>query len=169
MTPKGPSPFPNPLSLLGLGICALSLPPGLFLLLADFFSTKTRPYVGILTYLVIPAFIAFGLGLALAGAGWEGGRRERGLARGAPPPGGRAGRAGAPRRPGGGGRGGRPLGGRGGGGLPGLRVHRFGGLLRRGLPQGDAAGVRGLPALAPRPGDVRRVPRGARRRVVREG
>src|SRR3990172_4926257 len=85
MTPKGPSLFRNPLSLLGLGICALSLPPGLFLLLADFFSTKTRPYVGILTYLVIPAFIAFGLGLALAGAVWEGWRRKRGLARGALP------------------------------------------------------------------------------------
>lgn len=85
MTPTTPSLFRNPISLAGFGLCALSLPPVLFLLLADFFATKTRPYVGILTYLVLPLILSLGLGLALVGALWEGWRRRRGLGRGALP------------------------------------------------------------------------------------
>lgn len=79
MTPTGPSLFRNPLSLAGFGLCALSLPAGLFLLLADLFAPKTHPYAGILTYMVVPLVFFLGLGLALCGALWEAWRRRRGL------------------------------------------------------------------------------------------
>ena len=78
MTPTSPSLFRNPLSLAGFGLCALSLPAGLFLLLADLFAPKTHPYAGILTYMVVPLVFFLGLGLALCGALWEAWRRRRG-------------------------------------------------------------------------------------------
>ena len=72
MTPTRASLFRNPLGLAGFGLCALSLPAGFFLLLADFFAPKTHPYAGILTYMVIPLVFVLGLGLAFCGACHDG-------------------------------------------------------------------------------------------------
>jgi c(7)-type cytochrome triheme protein len=79
MTSTRASLFRNLLSLAGFGLCALSLPAGLFLLLADFFAPKTHPYAGIITYMIVPMVFALGLGLAFCGALWEAWRRRRGL------------------------------------------------------------------------------------------
>ncbi|MCX6890274.1 MAG: hypothetical protein NTX51_01935, partial [Verrucomicrobia bacterium] len=66
--PRRPSLFRNWLSLTGLVVVIGSLFSFFLLLLLDSLAHYSNPYVGILTYLVAPTFLVFGLGIALFGA-----------------------------------------------------------------------------------------------------
>lgn len=67
--------FRNPISLAGAALAVVSLANIFFLFLIDILSEKPAPYVGILAYMVGPAF--FILGLALIPAGYWFDRRRR--------------------------------------------------------------------------------------------
>src|ERR1035438_3178178 len=67
-TPRRSSVFRNWLSLTGLVVVVGSLFSFFLLLLLDALAHFANPYVGILTYLVAPAFLVMGLLLALLGA-----------------------------------------------------------------------------------------------------
>jgi len=73
-SPATPAParrssvFRNWLSLMGLVVVVGSLFSFFFLLLLDALAHSANPYVGILTYLVAPAFLVMGLMLAFLGA-----------------------------------------------------------------------------------------------------
>jgi nitrate/TMAO reductase-like tetraheme cytochrome c subunit len=58
----------NPVSLAGTALALVSLANILFLFLIDLISEKSSPYIGILGYMVMPAFLIFGL--VLIAAGW---------------------------------------------------------------------------------------------------
>ncbi|MBI4572159.1 MAG: NapC/NirT family cytochrome c [candidate division NC10 bacterium] len=62
----------NPTSLLGAGIAGLSFATNLFLLLVDFLAPRQNPYVGILTYLLLPGITLGSLGLVIAFLGLSG-------------------------------------------------------------------------------------------------
>jgi len=61
----------NPVSLAGMGLSLVSLANIAFLFLIDLVSERPSPYVGILAYMVAPAFLVLGLLLILGGALWE--------------------------------------------------------------------------------------------------
>jgi nitrate/TMAO reductase-like tetraheme cytochrome c subunit len=67
-SPRRPSAFRNWLSLTGLVVAVGSVFSFFLLLLLDSLAHFANPYVGILTYLVAPAFLVLGLFLALLGA-----------------------------------------------------------------------------------------------------
>src|ERR1035437_3984935 len=67
-SPRRPSAFRNWLSLTGLVVVVGSVFSFFLLLLLDALAHFANPYVGILTYLVSPAFLVMGLILALLGA-----------------------------------------------------------------------------------------------------
>lgn len=77
-TPHAPSLFRNWLSLIGLvlGIGALFSFGLLFML--DAIARFSNPYIGILTYCVVPAFLISGIALSLFGAWRERRKRKRG-------------------------------------------------------------------------------------------
>ncbi len=76
--PHTPSLFRNWLSLTGLvlGIGALFSFALLFML--DAMANFSNPYIGILTYFVVPGFLVSGIALAVFGAWRERGKRKRG-------------------------------------------------------------------------------------------
>jgi len=69
--PRPSSIFRNWLSLTGLVVMVGSLFSFLLLLLLDSLAHFANPYIGILTYLVAPAFLVMGLVLAVSGALWR--------------------------------------------------------------------------------------------------
>src|ERR1051325_3041295 len=71
--------FRNWISLAGVAIAVSSLFSFLLLLTLDYFAKEESPYLGILTYLVAPAFLV--IGLLLIGVGWFLHRRKRARAR----------------------------------------------------------------------------------------
>lgn len=71
--------FRNSTSLVGGVIAGLAFATNVFLLLVDFFAPHQNPYVGILTYLLLPVVTVSGLVLALAGALGQYSRLRRGL------------------------------------------------------------------------------------------
>jgi nitrate/TMAO reductase-like tetraheme cytochrome c subunit len=83
-TDQHPSAFRNWISMTGL-VCLLG---GIFsfflLLLLDAVSKHSNPYVGILTYMVAPAFIVAGVGVFILGAWWK--RRQIKRTTGTAPP-----------------------------------------------------------------------------------
>ncbi len=74
---KRPSLLDNWTSLLGIILAASSFFAAVCLIAIDFFRSFKNPYMGILTYLVAPAFLVAGLLLISAGALWERRRRRR--------------------------------------------------------------------------------------------
>ncbi len=72
-----PQTFYNPISLVGSAIAFVSLGTILFLFLVELVSEQTKPYVGILTYIVLPAFLLIGLFSIPLGMWVERGRRRR--------------------------------------------------------------------------------------------
>jgi len=58
----------NPISIIGLAVAVVALGNVLFLFFIDLTSPHPSPYVGILAYMVAPAFLIAGLGLVLFGA-----------------------------------------------------------------------------------------------------
>jgi hypothetical protein len=75
--------FRNWISLAGIAIAASSLFSFLLLLTLDYFAKEESPYLGILTYLVAPAFLAIGLFLS-APVGFASAKRARAEKRGMP-------------------------------------------------------------------------------------
>jgi hypothetical protein len=75
-TRKFPSSVYNTLSIVGASIMAVSVGGILFLFLIDMFATTT-PYLGILTYIIFPAFLVLGLALVPIGMWREHRRRVR--------------------------------------------------------------------------------------------
>jgi len=60
--------FRNYLSLIGGILAALSFITNIFLLFVDFLSPTQHPYVGIVTYMILPGITMTGLGLVFGGA-----------------------------------------------------------------------------------------------------
>lgn len=70
--------FNNGTSLLGLIVAAVSAIGILFLFIVDLLLTHQRPYVGIFTYMVLPAVLVLGIAIAAVGALRERRRLVRG-------------------------------------------------------------------------------------------
>ncbi len=82
MTGRPPSGKPssllrNPLSFLGVVIAGLATAFGLPMMFVDIFSRHTAPYLGVLTYLVLPFVAVGGVVIMLLGVWWERRRRRR--------------------------------------------------------------------------------------------
>ena len=73
----------NPISIIGLALAVVALGNILFLFFIDLTSDHPSPYVGILAYMVAPAFLAIGLILAVFGGFYT--RRRRLQSSGAAP------------------------------------------------------------------------------------
>src|SRR5678816_1227287 len=74
---KGPSLFRNYISLVGAAIAVAAIASGVLLFLMEITSTGENPYLGILTYIVFPAFLFFGLFLIILGRILERRRRRK--------------------------------------------------------------------------------------------
>jgi nitrate/TMAO reductase-like tetraheme cytochrome c subunit len=74
---KGTSLLDNWTSLFGIIVAASSFFAAVCLIAIDYFRSFKNPYMGILTYIVAPAFLVAGLVLISAGALWERRRRRR--------------------------------------------------------------------------------------------
>ncbi|MEX2190293.1 MAG: NapC/NirT family cytochrome c, partial [Bacteroidota bacterium] len=71
-----PLSFYNPITLLGAAIATVSFGLVLFLTVVEFFAEAQKPYMGILTFIILPAILLFGIGLIAFGIMREH-RRER--------------------------------------------------------------------------------------------
>jgi nitrate/TMAO reductase-like tetraheme cytochrome c subunit len=78
-----PKLIKNPTSLIGVALAAVAFINIVFLVLIDLLSTNASPYIGILAYMVAPAFLVLGLVLIPIGIALE--RRRRQKALGMPP------------------------------------------------------------------------------------
>jgi nitrate/TMAO reductase-like tetraheme cytochrome c subunit len=74
---KTPSLFRNLTSLLGAVIVVASLGCIIFLFVAEIFESHSNPYVGIITYMILPGLLIFGLAVMLVGALFERRKRRR--------------------------------------------------------------------------------------------
>lgn len=72
-----PSLFRNTISIIGAALAAISFANIVFLFLVDVTSSKPSPYIGIMAYMVMPAFMIFGLLLVAAGMALERRRRRK--------------------------------------------------------------------------------------------
>ena len=75
--PKVPSLFRNYISFSGAAIVAASLTSITLLFLIELTAADTNPYLGILTYIILPGFLVFGLVVILLGMLRERRRRRR--------------------------------------------------------------------------------------------
>lgn len=75
-----PSSFYNAISLLGAGIAALSLALILFLFALEHFGGSQSPYMGIIAFVILPAFLIIGLAMGAIGVLRQQRRRRLGLA-----------------------------------------------------------------------------------------
>lgn len=75
--PKGPGLLHNYVSYSGWAVVAASLTSILLLFLIELTSSSDNPYLGILTYILLPGVMFFGLGVVLLGALRERRRRRR--------------------------------------------------------------------------------------------
>src|SRR5919205_1228411 len=76
-TTKEPSLLSNYVSFAGWAVVAASLTSILLLFLIELTSSSDNPYLGILTYMLLPGVMFFGLGVVLLGALRERRRRRR--------------------------------------------------------------------------------------------
>jgi hypothetical protein len=70
--------FRNYLSLIGGGVAGMSFVVNVVLLFLDFLSPTQNPYVGIITYMILPGVTLSGLGLVFGGAALRFFRLRRG-------------------------------------------------------------------------------------------
>src|ERR1041385_1010945 len=73
-----PKMFINPVSLLGAVVATVALGASTVALTMDLFAASTRPYQGILTFFVFPAFLGMGLLVIALGALIERNRLRKG-------------------------------------------------------------------------------------------
>jgi len=76
-----PSIVYNPVTLLGAGVAAVSFGLIVFLFVLEFFSGESRPYIGIITFIILPVFLIIGLLLIVYGIVRERRRVKKGLLR----------------------------------------------------------------------------------------
>src|SRR3954465_4772446 len=69
----------NPISMAGIAMALVALANILFLFLIDLISEKTSPYIGILGFMIMPAFLIAGLLLILVGYWREKRKKASGL------------------------------------------------------------------------------------------
>lgn len=81
MKNKLPASVYNPLSLIGTAIAVISFGLILFLFILEFFATESNPYLGILTFIILPGVLIFGLLLIAYGVYRERRRTRRGIVR----------------------------------------------------------------------------------------
>ena len=74
-----PPAFYNLRTLIGAAIASVSFGLVLFLTVLDLFEGEQKPYVGILTFIILPIFILFGLALVFYGTWREHKREKQGL------------------------------------------------------------------------------------------
>ena len=67
-TEQVPSVFQNFISLIGATIAIASIAGILFLFLAEIAGSREKPYLGIFTYVVFPAFMTIGIAIMMVGA-----------------------------------------------------------------------------------------------------
>src|SRR5580765_1644051 len=77
LAPKPPSIFRNYISLVGLAIVIASLVSVILLFLLEITSNAENPYLGILTYIIGPSVLMFGVAVVVAGMLIERRRRRR--------------------------------------------------------------------------------------------
>src|SRR4051812_43456012 len=77
ISPKAPSLFRNYISFVGGAIAFASLVCIVLLVLLDVVGDTDSPYLGILTYILIPSVLVFGLVLAVVGVVLERRRRRK--------------------------------------------------------------------------------------------
>lgn len=76
-----PSYIYNPVTIFGAGLSLLSFGLILFLTILDLLSPETKPYMGIITFIILPVFLVIGIFFILLGLLREKRRVERGLVR----------------------------------------------------------------------------------------
>ena len=77
LAPKPPSVFRNYISLVGAAIVIASLVSVVLLFLIEITSPAENPYLGILTYIIFPSILIFGVLVVIAGMALERRRRHR--------------------------------------------------------------------------------------------
>jgi nitrate/TMAO reductase-like tetraheme cytochrome c subunit len=76
-----PSYVYNPITFFGVGLSGLSFGLILFLTLLEFLSPETKPYMGIITFIILPVFLISGILLLVFGLLRERRRQEKGILR----------------------------------------------------------------------------------------
>ncbi|HXI74631.1 MAG TPA: hypothetical protein VNG94_03535, partial [Pyrinomonadaceae bacterium] len=77
LAPQPPSVFRNYISFVGAAIVIASLVSIILLFLLEITSNAENPYLGILTYIIGPSILMFGLAVVIAGMLIERRRRRR--------------------------------------------------------------------------------------------
>jgi nitrate/TMAO reductase-like tetraheme cytochrome c subunit len=75
-----PSSFYNPITLAGAGLAIISFGLILFLIILETFGQEQKPYMGIIAFVILPAFLILGLLLIAYGAIREHHREKLGIA-----------------------------------------------------------------------------------------
>jgi len=71
----------NPITFFGAGLAGLSFGLILFLTILEFLSPETKPYMGIITFIILPIFLLIGVFLLVFGMLRERRRLEKGILR----------------------------------------------------------------------------------------
>ena len=71
----------NPITFAGVGLAGLSFGLIIFLTILEFLSSESKPYMGIITFIILPVFLLIGIGLLVFGMLRERRRLEKGLLR----------------------------------------------------------------------------------------
>lgn len=71
----------NPITYVGVGLAGLSFGLIIFLTILEFLSPETKPYMGIITFIILPVFLLIGIFLLVFGLLRERSRLEKGLLR----------------------------------------------------------------------------------------
>ena len=74
-----PSTFYNMISMVGTAIAVISLALIIFMMALEYFADSHSPYVGIIAFLILPAFLVLGLAIAAVGVIRQNRRRKLGL------------------------------------------------------------------------------------------
>ncbi len=74
-----PSTFYNMISMVGTAIAVISLALIIFMMALEYFADSHSPYVGIIAFLILPAFLVLGLAIAAIGVIRQNRRRKLGL------------------------------------------------------------------------------------------
>jgi len=74
-----PPSFYNPITFSGVALASLSFLLILFMILIEMTSGYSKPYVGIIAFIILPTFLIIGLALVFLGALWQRRRIRRGI------------------------------------------------------------------------------------------